>query len=234
MNMIKPLILLALAAVANIACAGETEDAIKVNVGGFFGAPIESVSKAPFADLYEVVTQQGIAYTDKTGSFVIFGGTVIDAKSKANLTAKRMNELGAFKFGELPLADAVKIVHGNGKRAMATFEDPNCGYCKKLAHELDKLQDVTIYTFLYPVLGDDSTAKSSDIWCAKDRSASWVGLIRDGVNPPHVECDKAVIERNLALGKKLRVIGTPGILFASGERIPGYAAAADIDTKLSK
>jgi thiol:disulfide interchange protein DsbC len=126
-------------------------------------------------------------------------------------------------------------VRGTGKNIMVTFEDPNCGYCKKLAKDILTLKDVTVYTFLYPVLGDDSYEKSKAIWCAPDRSKAWTDWMNNGKALPAVpaKCDTAGLDKSALLGRKLRINGTPAIFFANGERVGGYIPAPEIEKRFS-
>ena len=233
MNRLNLMTALALALPA-MAMAGTVESRIEKAVTPVLGASVEAVNKSPYAGLYEVVTPRGIAYTDKEGKFLIFGATVVDVQSRKNLSEQRLNELGAFKFADLPLADAVKTVYGDGSRVLVTIEDPNCGYCKRLDGELAKVKNVTIYTLLYPILAEDSLKKSQAVWCAPNRSQAWTDhMINGKALPEKVDCDTP-IERNVALARKLRVMGTPALLFPSGERVPGAISAEQIETKLAE
>ncbi|MFC5550199.1 DsbC family protein [Massilia aerilata] len=222
---------------AGIAKAGTTESEIARNVSPLLNnVPIEKVSPSDRAGLYEIITPRGILYTDKTGSFVIFGATLVDSKTKANLTEQRLAQLGAFKFSELPLQDAIKTVKGNGKRVLVTFEDPNCGYCKRLMSEINKIDNVTVYTFLIPILSPDSEVKAKAIWCSPERARTWVQLMSGGggmLQPAAPDCDTP-LQRNLALSRKLRITGTPALLFADDTKINGYKPAAEIEAKLGE
>jgi thiol:disulfide interchange protein DsbC len=152
-----------------------------------------------------------------------------------NITEERLQKLSAIKFSELPLALAVKQVRGDGKRVLATFEDPNCGYCKKLARDLAKLDNVTIHTFLYPILSQDSLDKSNRIWCAADRAKAWNDWMIDGKTPGGKgDCDTTAVRKTIELGRKLAISGTPTIFFADGERIPGAVPLARIEEKLAQ
>lgn len=228
---------IALIGICSISTAAE--DPISTNIRSKVGkvigpnVEIDRISKSNFADLYEIVTSAGIVYTDKIGSFVIFNAVVVDSKTQTNLSEKRMVEISKFNWADLPLKDAIKLVNGNGKRVIATVEDPNCGFCKKLQPELQKLPDTTIYTFLAPVLGEDSIKKSKSIWCASDSAKAWTTFMRDGSGlSTEVGCETP-LDRNISLAKKLRVLGTPAILFTNGDRIPGYTTADKIELKLS-
>lgn len=200
------------------------------------GLPVEKIMPSKHAGLYEILTPAGLFYTDKTGSFVIFGATIVDTKTKTNLTEQRLNEFSKFEFSSLPLQDAIKTVKGDGSRIVATIEDPNCGFCKKLMQEVAKLDNVTIYTFLVPILGADSLVKSTAIWCAKDPSAAWTGFM-SSTSPlpatPTTSCNTP-FQRNSVLLRKLRISGTPVLLFADNTKTPGYIAAAAIEAKLKK
>lgn len=227
---------LASSLLASASMAGPVEDGIRKAVEPRLGITIEAgkITKSPYAGMYEVDTARGLVYTDEKGSFLLVSSLFIDTKSGRNLSDERLQKLGAFKFSDLPLADAIKTVRGNGRRMLVTVEDPNCGYCKKLTGELAKLDNVTIYTFLLPILSEDSASKSKAIWCAPDRSQTWFGFMSEGKPlPAKTDCETP-IERNLALGRKLRIVGTPAILFQSGERLPGFAPAEQIEQRLVK
>jgi thiol:disulfide interchange protein DsbC len=196
------------------------------------GLEIEKLSPTDHANLVEILTPSGIFYTDMQGSFVIFGAAVVDAGSKENLTAKAWDGYGTFRFEDLPFKDAVKTVRGNGSRVMVTLEDPNCGFCRKLMTELQKVDNVTIYTFLVPILSKDSHEKVKGIWCAPDRAQAWQGLMTGGAAPAAATCETPT-ERNLVLYRKLRASGTPAMLFPGNKRISGYATADRIEAKLA-
>ncbi len=163
--MLKKMLSLTLAAAfASLAVADEAD--IKKAMEARLGAKVESVSKSGYLGLYEVYADGAIFYTDDKVSAIVVGGQMIDAKSMKNVTDERMKKLTAIRFSDLPLDRAIKQVRGDGKRVLATFEDPNCGYCKRLAKELLKLDNVTVYVFLYPILSEDSVRKSKQIWCS--------------------------------------------------------------------
>ena len=196
---------------------------------------IDEVSKTPIPGLYEVRIGQEIFYADEQGNHLI-QGNLIDTKTRTDLTEARLSKLGAIDFASLPLKDAVVIKQGNGTRRMAVFGDPNCGYCKRFERDLAKLQDVTIYTFLYPILGPDSSAKSKDIWCAADSGKAWRAWMVDGVTPPKsmgTKCDTAALERNVEFGKKHRVQGTPAVVFEDGTRVPGAIPLESLEKNLA-
>jgi len=199
------------------------------------GTKVESVTKSGYLGLYEVYADGNIFYTDEKVSAIVVSGQLIDAKTMKNVTDERMKKLTAIKFGDLPLERAIKQVRGDGKRVMATFEDPNCGYCKRLAKELQKLDNVTIYTFLLPILSEDSVHKSKQIWCSSDRAKVWMDWMADGKAPAGREdCDTAAVTKNQEFAHKLNITGTPTIFFADGERVPGAIPLARIEQKLGQ
>lgn len=211
-----------------------SEDEVKKGMESFIGSPaVESVARTPYGGLYEVVLKNGqLVYTDEKASFIV-DGSIIDTKTRRDVTQLRMNELSAIDFASLPLNQAIKQVKGKGTRVVATFEDPNCGYCKRLGKELAGMDDVTIYTFLYPILSPDSTSKSNNIWCAKDRAKAWNGWILDGKVPADVDCDVNAVVKNVELGQKLRISGTPTIFLADGTRIGGYVPVTELEKALA-
>jgi thiol:disulfide interchange protein DsbC len=198
------------------------------------GAKIESVKETPYAGLYEVHVAGDILYTDKKGEYLVIGH-VYDAKTSQDLTRARIDDINKIKFSDLPLEQAIKQVKGDGKRVIAVFEDPNCGYCKRLRQTtLKNMDNVTIYTFLYNILSEDSFTKSKNIWCAPDRAKAWDDWMINGKLPANAAAScEAPNDKVLALGQKLHIQGTPAIFFADGSRIPGAVDQKTLEEKLS-
>ena len=232
--MLKRLLSLALAPLF-IATANADEAEIKKAMEAKLGAKVESVTKSGYLGLYEIYADGNILYTDEKMTAFIAGGQLIEGKTMKNLTEERMRKLTAIKFAELPLDRAIKQVRGDGKRVLATFEDPNCGYCKRLAKDLQKLDNVTIYTFLLPILSEDSLKKSKQIWCAADRAKAWNDWMVEGRAPAGKDdCDTSAVTKNQEFGRRLGINGTPTIFFADGERVPGAVPLPKIEQKLSQ
>jgi thiol:disulfide interchange protein DsbC len=233
--MFKKIIALALSAGLLFAAAAQANEAeVKKAVESILGknARVDSVKKAGVLGLYEVVVGGEIAYVDEKAGYIIFGN-IVDVKAKKDLTEERKLKLAQIKFSDLPLDLAVKQVKGNGRRVIATFEDPNCGYCKKLAKELVGMTDVTIYTFLYPILSPDSLEKSKAIWCASDKVKAWNDWMVNGSAPAAAKCDASAVEKTVALGQKLNIRGTPTIFFTDGSRAPGYMPVAQLEKTIA-
>lgn len=182
---------------------------------------IDEVSKTPMEGLYEVrVNKTEIFYTDRAGNYLI-QGELIDTKQRTNLTEARVEKLTALPFDQLPLKDAFTIVRGNGSRKLAIFEDPNCGFCKRFERDLAKVDNITVHVFLYPILGPDSADKSRHIWCAKDKAKAFLDWMVDDITPPAANCDASALDRNVEFGNRMRITGTPTLIFANGNRVPG-------------
>ena len=195
---------------------------------------IEEISKTPMPGLFEVrVNGTDLLYTDAEGNFLI-QGMLIDTKARVNLTEERTDKLTAIAYKDLPFKDAFTIVKGNGKRKLAVFEDPNCGYCKKFERDLAKIDNVTVHVFLYPILSKDSADKSKAIWCAKDKAKAYTDWMVKDVPPPAATCDTAAVDRNVEFGKKNRINGTPTMIFVDGTRVPGAIPPEQIDKRLSE
>jgi thiol:disulfide interchange protein DsbC len=150
------------------------------------------------------------------------------------LTEERQQKITAIDFKTLPIKDAITIVRGNGERKLAVFEDPNCGYCKRFERELHKANNITVYMFLYPILGKDSADKSKFIWCAKDQVKSWQDWMLHDTPPASANCDAAALKRNVEFGQKMKISGTPTLVFADGTRVPGAIDLAQVEKLLNK
>ena len=197
-------------------------------------AAIDEVSKTPMAGVFEVrINGSEIYYTDAQGDYLM-QGNLIDVRERKNLTEARVEKLSEIAFDKLPLQDAFKIVRGNGKRKLAIFEDPNCGYCKQFERDLKNVDNVTVYLFLYPVLGADSAAKSRNIWCARDKAKSWNDWMGAEVKPEAAAatCDTAALQRNVEFGRRHNITGTPTLIFSDGSRTPGAIPAAQVEKQL--
>jgi thiol:disulfide interchange protein DsbC len=228
-----PLAALALAAAIAFPALAQQEEkvkaALKKNVPE---APVDSVRKINYGGLYEVILGGEIYYTDETGNFIITG-SLIDLKTKQNVTEARLRVVNAIKWSDLPLDQAIKITRGNGSRKVAIFEDPNCGYCKRFERDLLGVTDITVYVLLYPILSPDSIEKSKAVWCAADRGKMWLDhMTRDAAISGDTKCDTP-IEKNLALGREKKVQGTPTIVFENGDRVPGAITREDFEKKLA-
>ena len=194
---------------------------------------IEEITPTPLAGIYELrLSTNEIYYSDAAGNYLI-QGSLIDTKSKRNLTEERESKLSAIDFNALPLKDAIVIVNGNGKRKLAVFEDPNCGYCKRFERDLARVDNVTVYLFLLPVLGPGSVEKSRNVWCAKDPVTTWRDLMTRDINPANAQCNTAAIDRNLDFARKYKITGTPTLIAQDGARVPGAINTAQIEKLLA-
>lgn len=190
---------------------------------------VTAVRPTPYG-LYEVQLGPDLVYTDEKVTFV-FDGTLIDAKTRQDFTRERLDAISRVPFEQLPFELAMKQVKGDGSRKLAIFEDPNCGYCKVLRKSLGDIDNLTVYTFPFPILSPDSTQKVKNVWCSKDRAATWDAWMLKGQVPPKADCD-VPIEQMLELGKKLMVRGTPALFFADGSRVGGAIPKEEIEKRL--
>lgn len=211
--------------------APEQAKAITQNFEGRFpGIRVDLVRITPMPGLYEIQVGMDLLYTDVDANYVL-QGSLIDARSRKDLTAERLEALQQVAFDSLPLDRAIKQVKGDGSRQLAVFEDPNCGYCKQLHRTLNDVDNVTVYTFLFPILSPDSTTKSRNIWCAPDRVQAWRGWMLEGKAAPEAQCDTP-IEANLKLGRQLNIQGTPALFFSDGSRVNGALPLDALKKKL--
>ena len=204
--------------------------------------PIDEISKTPIPGLYELRVGTEIFYSDEKGDYLIFpsqdqpDGHIIETKTKTDVTQLKLDKLLGFDVPNLPFKDAIVFKQGSGARRLVVFEDPNCHFCKDVEKNLVALKDVTIYTFLIPILGPDSVQKSRDIWCAKDAAKTWRSWMLSGVAPQREmgHCDTSALTRNTALAEKHRVMGTPAIVFDDGSRIGGFVELDKLEKRLDE
>lgn len=224
---------LVLLSLAWLSCAQAGEDEIRQSLQSRFPniGKLEHIVKTSYAGLYEVVINDQLLYTDAQGQY-LFDGSIIEVKNGRDMTEERRRQLFAIEFDKLPFNLAVKKVKGNGKRKLAYFSDPNCGFCKRLEKELSKVNDVTLYLFLYPIF-QGSNELVRNVYCAKNPVKAWDELMLDGKAPADASC-KTPTDKVLALGKKLRVNGTPNLIFGDGMQVPGYLPAEELEKHLGE
>lgn len=197
------------------------------------GTRFNSVSRTPIAGIYEVVMGDKIAYTDTSGRFFLFGN-LVDLHTQANLTEDRQAQLqGRPKLDpkSLPLEQAIKTVKGDGSRVLYVFADPQCGYCRQLEKNLEGVNNVTVYTFLLPILGPRSVADAESIWCARDRTKAWANYMAGAAPVVSSKCDNP-LSKNAKLAEDIGIRGTPALIAENGRLVPGAMPADRIEALL--
>ncbi len=199
---------------------------------------IEEIKETELKNIYEVVINKSeIFYTDPTGKFILLGNLLKQENGTyINLTEDKINSLNKIEFSSFNLKNAIVKKYGDGKNKLVTFEDPNCGFCKRLAPELEKLKDVTVYTFIIPILGKNSLDISRQIWCSKDKNSAWHDYMLKGVRPNVSEkdlksCDTKALQENVMFASKNNIQGTPAIFFENGKSIKGYTNSEHIQSQ---
>ena len=200
----------------------------------FPNAQIQSITKTPYSGLFEVYMDGQLVYIDAKAQYV-FAGDVIDLKNRRNISQARLAQLQAVKWDSLPFNYALKTVKGKGERKLAVFSDVDCPYCRKFEEELEKVDNITVYTFLYPIEGlhPKAVQMSKQIWCAPDRNKAWDNYISNGSVPNNDGKCANPVDETIALGQRLKVSGTPTLIFTNGQRVPGMVPAAQLERLLS-
>jgi thiol:disulfide interchange protein DsbC len=251
MNTFARALRLLIAASLAVACAAAWSDDAAIrknwNLHNPKGPPIDEITKTPIPGLFELRVGSEIIYSDDQANYLIYpsrdvtdgrlpDGHLLDTRTKTDLTDQRLTKIMEKEVPRLPYGDALVFKQGNGSRRMVVFEDPNCHYCRDAERSFQQLKDVTIYTFLIPILGQDSVAKARTIWCSKNNAQVWRSWMLDGVMPqrPMGKCELAVLERNLDLAARLHLNYTPAIIFDDGSRFAGNADVERLGKRLDE
>ena len=220
-------------AAAAAAASGEAAKLKKLLEQKFPGATVSNVSKTSYFGLYEAMLEDKLIYTDTKAQYVILG-SVYDTTTKTNLTEARMRKLTRVSLDRLPMDLAFKRVKGDGSRKLIIFSDADCPFCHKLEDEMKAVDNVTIYTFLFPIdqLHPDAARKSRQIWCAPDKVKAWDDFFANGTVPENAGDCGAPVEQSQALGASLKIAATPTLVFEDGSLIPGALPAAQLEQEL--
>ena len=212
----------------------QSEQQVRAELQKKIGAntKIKSVSPSPIPGIYEVLVGNDVFYTDANSKYLI-QGEIIEIATGKNITEQKQADLNRIKWSELNLSNALKAVRGNGSRQLAIFSDPNCGYCKRLEKSLQQLDNVTIYTYLIPILSPDSAQKSKQIWCSADPQKAYIDWMINGIAPSGKSDCPTPLDKNMAFAKSYGITGTPTIFFTDGSRFPGAVQITDIEKKFN-
>ena len=205
------------------------------------GAKIDEISKSPLPGLYEVRIGTDLLYADETGNYIL-QGNLIHLKTGQNLTRDRAEQVRADTekammptlWSQAALGNAVKLVKGNGTRKLVVFEDPYCGFCKKLRQSFEAMNDITVYTYMTTGLSPDSGKKARDMWCSTDRIKAYDDWMVRGKAPQNAETACAdPVKKVGELARGMGVGPVPAIFFADGTKVAGYLPANDLEARLA-
>jgi thiol:disulfide interchange protein DsbC len=202
----------------------------------FSDRQVLGVRLTPVKGLDEIDMQGAqVVYVDQKVDYV-FVGDMVEVKTGKSRTEARVAELSQVPWNALPLNDAIKEVRGNGARKLAIFTDPDCPFCRQLEQgSLAAIDNVTIYTFLYPLtqLHPDAMHKARQIWCAPDRLQAWTAYMHDGKALSGADNCDTPLERIHDLGEKLGIDGTPTLIFGNGHLVAGVLAQDQLESGLN-
>ena len=200
----------------------------------FPGAEIRHVAKTDYLGLFEVLLDDNLIYTDPKVAY-IFVGSVYDTGTKQNLTDARTRRLNRVAVDKLPYELAFTRVKGDGSRKLIIFSDADCPFCHRLENEMKGLDNVTIYTFLFPIdqLHPDAARKSKQIWCAPDKVKAWDAFFASGKLPENKGDCGDPVAKTQALGNSLKINATPTLIFADGTLIPGALPLPQIEKEMA-
>lgn len=231
-NYVMPSLIALTVAVSGAADAADTQS-VKQKLTDSTGLVAERVTPTAVPGIWEIFIQDRLFYTDDNARY-IFSGRMIDTKTQQDLTSERLRTIAREMWKDLPFQDAVKQVFGKGERQIVVFSDANCTYCRTLERAYAEVGNLTVYTFIVPMLRGEENAR--EIVCAKDPSQAWHEWMNNRTRPAEVtgQCDTSVLSRNLALATRFSITGAPTIFFPSGDRSTGALSAEQLRSALEQ
>lgn len=223
---------LASAALAGAASANDKAADIERELQAKTGIKAERIAPAPVKGLWEVSAYGRIFYVDDEVKNIM-NGDIIDIATKVNRTQESLKNMARHEWRNLPFEDAVKQVFGKGERKLVVFSDANCVYCRQLEGTFEKVGNLTVYTFIVPMLRGDENNR--EIVCSKDKAKAWHDWMAKGIAPDAapVSCDSSVLSRNYKLFQKFQLTGAPALFFENGMMKAGAVDADTLDKLLS-
>jgi len=197
----------------------------------FPNIPVRAVTQSPVPGLYEVIAGGDVVYFTADGRYM-FQGELIDMTARQSLTEVTRNQVRAELLAAVPAADLVVYApKGEAKHHMTVFTDVTCPYCRKLHEELPELNKagVEVRYVLYNRAGLSGKGFEDmrSAMCAKDPQAALDRLMKNQSIDLNA-CDNHPLRKNLELGQRMGVEGTPFILLDNGIAVPGYRPAKEL------
>lgn len=195
---------------------------------------IEQIEPSPLEGLYQVQLKGGrVLYASADGRYLMQGYLfeLPEQGSPRNLTEQLEAQGIAREINGLPAADMVvfKAV-GERKTHITVFTDTDCGYCQNLHSEVPELnrRGIEVRYLAFPRQGPGSHGYNTlvNVWCAKNPQEA-MNQAKARQEIPAASCAHP-IDKQFLLGQSIGVNGTPAIVLASGQMIPGYQPAPQL------
>jgi thiol:disulfide interchange protein DsbC len=190
---------------------------------------------APAFPGFHYIAKDGEVLFVRDDLSVLISGNVIDLATNKSMVADiKARNPRRVDLAKLNLNDAIHF--GHGKKRLIVFSDPDCPYCRSLQPEVDKLHDVEVYVFPYPLMGLHPGARdvATAIWCQPDRAAAWDDYLVRHISPKPASTCPNPIERNLALAAAIGIRATPTIVLPDGSLIEGGEQAERIEAQVAE
>nr|MBF0682281.1 thioredoxin fold domain-containing protein [Pseudomonas sp.] len=233
MRVIRLFAAVALGLASTLTLADDADKAIRASLESIQpGMPIEAIAESPMPGVYQVQLQGGRQlYASADGQFIIQGYLFQFKDGQAlNLTEQAQNQSVAATINAVSRKDMVVFAPKQPKTHITVFTDTDCGYCQKLHSEVPELNrlgvEVRYMAFPRQGLGSPVANTLASVWCAKDPQDA-MNKAKSRQDVPAVSCDNPIAEQ-YQLGQLIGVQGTPAIVLADGQIIPGYQPASQL------
>lgn len=194
--------------------------------------PIEAIAESAMPGLYQIQLKGGrLLYASADGQFLI-QGYLFQFKDgePVNLTEQDQSRAVAASINAIPVSEMVVFAPEKPKTHITVFTDTDCGYCQKLHSEVAELNrlgvEVRYLAFPRQGLGSPAAQVLTSVWCADDRKVA-MNKAKAREEVPVKNCENPIAEQ-YQLGQLIGVQGTPAIILADGQMIPGYQPAPQL------
>ncbi|MBS0365401.1 MAG: DsbC family protein [Proteobacteria bacterium] len=191
---------------------------------------VDDLRLSPIPGIYELTRGADVAYVTADGKYAITGD-LYDLANSSNLTEQHRNETRARLVAAFPESQMLIFGPSDSKYTITVFTDIDCPYCRKLHSQIDQYNrlGIRVRYLLFPRTGPNTSSwtKAEQVWCSPDRNAA-LTRAKQGQDLKVKPCADNPVARSYALGEEFALQGTPGIVLADGELLPGYVPPEEL------
>lgn len=189
------------------------------------------IRSSPVAGLYELQLGMNFGYVSQDGRYLI-SGDMVELDTKKQITEDRRRLARVQLLRDIGPQNMIEFAPSTpAKYTVTVFTDTDCGYCRMLHRQIAEYNadGIAVRYAFFPRSGENTPSffVAEQVWCSPDRKAALTDAKSGKKLKAPTDCDNP-IEQHLKAADALNLRGTPAIILANGELLPGYYPPADL------